>query len=242
MSYPGGKGASGVVQQIINQIPPHQIYIEPFIGGGAVFLAKKPAASSLLVDLDRGVVEAWRCRPLSPSVELVEGDAIEILSAYPWVGDGREFVYLDPPYHLETRTKKKIYRCEFKHADHVRLLELLESLPVPFSLSGYRHPLYDDAAASSGWRRIDFPAMTRGGVRTESLWMNYPLPDRIAETTYAGSGFRERERIKRKATRWASKLRALPAIEQQAILAMLATNSDTAPVSAPGGTRQYVGV
>lgn len=34
MTYPGGKGASGAVQTIINQQPPHSAYIEPFVGGG----------------------------------------------------------------------------------------------------------------------------------------------------------------------------------------------------------------
>lgn len=38
MSYFGGKAQDGVYQTIINQIPPHQIYIEPFLGGGAIKL------------------------------------------------------------------------------------------------------------------------------------------------------------------------------------------------------------
>lgn len=248
MNYPGGKGASGAYQQVINQIPPHRVYIEPFLGGGAVFRHKLPAASSLLVDLDPAVVDAWRGRPLPPGATVLQGDAMQILSSYSWVGD--EFVYLDPPYHLETRTKQRIYRCELEHADHVRLLDLVASLPVPWALSGYRHPLYDDASSSHGWRRIDFQAMTRRGPRTESLWMNYPAPARIAETTYAGSGYRERERIKRKALRWVAKLRAMPPVEQQAILAVLATIDGAAGArsltvqsseSAPSGPGQSTG-
>lgn len=34
MTYKGGKAGAGVYQQIINQIPPHDVYIEPFLGGG----------------------------------------------------------------------------------------------------------------------------------------------------------------------------------------------------------------
>ena len=30
MTYPGGKGGAGVLQTIINQQPPHEVYIEPF--------------------------------------------------------------------------------------------------------------------------------------------------------------------------------------------------------------------
>jgi len=32
MSYPGGKGASGVHQKIINQMPPHDIFIDGCFG------------------------------------------------------------------------------------------------------------------------------------------------------------------------------------------------------------------
>jgi DNA adenine methylase len=34
MAYDGGKG--NLYQKIINLVPPHRVYIEPFLGGGAV--------------------------------------------------------------------------------------------------------------------------------------------------------------------------------------------------------------
>lgn len=43
MTYPGGKAAAGVYQRIINLMPPHSLYIEPFLGGGAIMKLKKPA-------------------------------------------------------------------------------------------------------------------------------------------------------------------------------------------------------
>lgn len=51
--------------------------------------------------------------------------------------------------------------------------------------------------------------------------MNYPRPVRLHEYTYLGDGFRERERIKRKAARWAARLRGMSPLERQAILAAL---------------------
>jgi DNA adenine methylase len=36
MPYPGGKGGAGVYQTIINGMPRHEVYVEPFLGGGAV--------------------------------------------------------------------------------------------------------------------------------------------------------------------------------------------------------------
>jgi len=35
-SYPGGKNGQGVYQRIISLIPPHDVYVEPFVGGEQV--------------------------------------------------------------------------------------------------------------------------------------------------------------------------------------------------------------
>ncbi len=41
MSYPGGKGHA--FTHVINQMPPHQVYIETHLGGASVLANKKPA-------------------------------------------------------------------------------------------------------------------------------------------------------------------------------------------------------
>lgn len=225
MRYPGGKSASGAFQQVINQIPPHRVYIEAFVGGGTVFERKAPAASSILIDLDAEVARywSWRCNQSSDlarlAINVIHGDATRWLASNEWHGD--EFVYLDPPYHHDTRTKKRIYRHEMDDGGHRDLLRVLQELPVPFALSGYRNPLYDDVASNCGWRRVDFQCMTRRGPRTESLWMNYEAPARLAEYDYVGSTFRERERIRRKVSRWMSRLETLPELERNALLSAM---------------------
>ena len=60
MAYPGGKAGAGVYQRIINQIPPHDVYIEPFLGDGAVLRRKRPASVSIGIDADCRVLrERW---------------------------------------------------------------------------------------------------------------------------------------------------------------------------------------
>nr|QGW60552.1 upf31.0 [bacterium] len=59
MRYPGGKGGAGVYQTIINNIPPHDTYIETHLGGGNILERKRPAARSIGIDIDREVIQAW---------------------------------------------------------------------------------------------------------------------------------------------------------------------------------------
>src|SRR5216684_1286815 len=59
MAYPGGKNGAGVYQRIISLMPPHRVYIEPFLGGGAVWRLKLPAAVNIGLDLDPRVIAAW---------------------------------------------------------------------------------------------------------------------------------------------------------------------------------------
>jgi len=52
MTYPGGKNGAGVFQRIINLVPPHDVYIEPFLGSGALMRLKRPARLNIGVDLE----------------------------------------------------------------------------------------------------------------------------------------------------------------------------------------------
>jgi DNA adenine methylase len=58
IAYYGGK--TGLALRIIDLMPPHRVYIEPFFGSGAVFFAKPPATHEILNDLDGNVVCFFR--------------------------------------------------------------------------------------------------------------------------------------------------------------------------------------
>lgn len=219
MTYPGGKGGAGIAQLIINQMPPHDVYIEPFIGGGSVCRAKRPATSTIVIDADAAAIAPWLAlAETDRSMIAIHGDALAWLDAYPWTG--RELVYLDPPYLMITRkTKTALYNHELSDADHARLLALVKRLPCMVLLSGYAAPLY--VKALRDWRPIAFTAMTRGGQEAvEHLWCNFPAPTVLHDPRYIGRDFRERARIKKKARRWQQRLAALPPLERQAVLSV----------------------
>lgn len=211
MKYPGSKGGAGVYQTIINQIPPHRVYIETHLGGGNVFERKAPAQVSFGIDVDQEVIHRW----MGKGLQLYWGDAVNWLNRREWAGD--EFVYCDPPYVMSARRGGKLYRHEYTDADHVRLLDVLARLPCAVMLSGYRSELYAQSPIAS-WRTIDFPAMTRRGPATETIWMNYPAPVKLHDPQYLGTTFRERERIKRKKQRWLKRFEKLDLVELGAIM------------------------
>jgi len=57
MSYPGGKAGPGVFHRIISLMPPHEIYIEPFMGGFSIGRLKRPAKLNIGIDVDRAAVQ-----------------------------------------------------------------------------------------------------------------------------------------------------------------------------------------
>lgn len=58
LKYPGAKNR--IADWICGYIPPHEIYLEPYFGSGAVFFNKTPARIETLNDLDGNVVNYFR--------------------------------------------------------------------------------------------------------------------------------------------------------------------------------------
>jgi DNA adenine methylase len=86
--------------------------------------------------------------------------------------------YLDPPYVPSTRVAKKVYGpYEMSEADHLQLLDLLQTLKGKVMISGYPSQLYDDVLAGRTRHVVDLPNNAAGGTtkgrETEVLWCNY---------------------------------------------------------------------
>lgn len=121
-----------------------------------------PHALAEVIDRLRGVV--IESRP-----------AMQVMAKH----DGPETLhYVDPPYIWATRSDAKGhhpkwqgYNHELTDADHRELLTFLRGLRGHVVLSGYRHPIYDEAL--SDWRVSTKESLADGArPRTEVLWLN----------------------------------------------------------------------
>lgn len=228
MSYAGGKAGAGVYHKIINLMPPHHTYIEPFLGGGAILRLKRPAEKNIGLDLDLQVISAFKARPAAQDLTIVHGDGIRFLEEQGRWCEKDTLAYMDPPYLLETRRSGPMYRYEMTTDQHNRLLWVARGLRCLVMISGYWSEMYDQAL--KGWAHTSFQAMTRGGtLATEHLWCNFPIPPpRLHDYRYLGRDFRERERIKRKKLRWRKRLEGMKPLERYALLEALAESEAVA--------------
>jgi len=214
MRYPGGKFRC--FQKLVNLIPPHRVYIETHLGGGAVLRNKAPAEINIGIDRDPIVIGRFMNQFGSAYQFLVQA-AEDFLEGYCFQGD--EFVYVDPPYWPSSRrSRRSPYRFRYTEAEHLKLLRILRRLPCAAMVSGYSSTEYDLELA--GWEKMSFAGTSHTGRREEIVWLNFK-PGVVHDVRYLGLTFRERQGIRRKRARWTARFGREPVSVQQAILADL---------------------
>lgn len=97
LKYPGAKWR--LSPWIINHLPPHETYLEPYFGSGAIFFNKNKARVETTNDIDDEIVNFFRICREHPDA-LADG-----LALTPWVRAEREaaFVPTDDPIEQARR-------------------------------------------------------------------------------------------------------------------------------------------
>lgn len=193
-------------------MPPHLRYIESHLGGGAVMRHKRPAPIQIGLEIDSCVIRSYG-HAFNALCELVNADALDWLAQVEL--DQDTLIYVDPPYHPSTRRRSRVYRHDYTEQDHEKLLTLLNNVPAKVMISGYDCALYQTMLR--GWNKHCFMVQSHIGPRQESLWFNFPKPNHLHDDRYMGSGFREREVIKRRQHRLKERLLNLSAQERASI-------------------------
>lgn len=224
----GTKGASGLWQAICGEMPAHRVYIEPFWGRGTIARRKRPAELTVGCDLDPAAIRHGR----NFGAVMFQCCGIEWLRGYfsprPFANGARfrstaanfggaswheHFVYLDPPY-IGLRYYQHLLTLE----QHRELVRLFLQLPCPAALSGYDSVLYHELLDKRREvRKLELQVRTRGGPRTECVWLNFRPPLRYHDAKLCGGGRRERERLAKRCRNWAEGLARMEPRERQAV-------------------------
>lgn len=220
MNYPGGKAKT--FQQIVNLMPEHEVYIEPFLGYGSVIRNKSRAKTEIVLDLDGRVLGdkffVQNC------ITTLNQDAIPFLKNYPF--EGHEVVYCDPPYLPSSRKRERVYKFDLSEADHSAFLDVVSRINAKVIVSGYESDLYSERLKA--WNFYSFNAKAHDGIRKECLWFNFTKPESLHDYSHLGSNFRERQTIKRRIERMKSRISELTPQERALLLSWLEETSNAA--------------
>lgn len=226
VNYFGGKGGPGTVRRIVGMMPPHCVYIEPFLGSGRILRTKSPApVENVGIERDRAVASLW-ASAVPEGYTVICADALRTLPAIVqgFIASGTApdaiLVYCDPPYIISTRRCRSVmYRHDFTDQDHIAFLAMVRALPCRVMISHL--PCTPYAGALSEWHTFTFTNGTRQGAQLEQVWCNFEPTAERHDPAYIGQDFRERERFKRQAGILKRRFDALPGEARIAFLAML---------------------
>ena len=222
MYYPGNKNIPGLIQKIVNQIPPCTDFYELFAGTAAVstFLSRGSTEKPIfhINDLDPHVADNFVYPSGSIISNLPAVDIIKFLSTLP--AHLNFFVFIDPPYHHTTRPfNKELYKFEMSHIDHIELLSSVQDLKCNCMIIHPQCELYDNSLKH--FRTVQIKVRYHRKSSIVNLYMNYPQPTQLLLYGVAGKDCWDRQRIKRKGDRLVKKLQSLPDVERNYILSRL---------------------
>ena len=220
--YFGGKGGSGVYQNIINLIPPHQTFVVPFLGHCGIVRNIAPASQILVNDIDPFVINSWKNHFNTKDTEELakyniwfhNSDWYTFLQMWERVfEDPHNLIYLDPPYPHSSRKSDHRYKFEMTDNDHRSLLYWLTTVPMcKVIISTYKNPMYQEGL--KGWNKHRFQAKTRRGMATETVYYNYPNPDQLHDYRYFGTDYKNREHFKLKRDRLVKRFEKMSLVER----------------------------
>lgn len=152
-------------------------------------------------------------------VEALVGDSLELLPLMLPNLPNDTVMYCDPPYLLSTRKGRRYYEHELSESDHSTLLAELLQAKCRVLISGYPSDLY--SWTLHGWRCLEYLTMTRGGIRREYLWCNFPEPSELHDWRFSGLDFRQRFNLKRFVRRWLARIDLMPSRRRGYVLSEL---------------------
>ena len=167
-TYNGGKESAGTYQILINNIPKCDILIEAMAGNASIARRIKRPKLTVINDIDPAVIDKYNYD--RSDIIFLNQCYSEVIKNYD--SSQNAFFYFDPPYLFETRrSQQRLYNFEWTPTQHVEFLTMAVIVKSNCMISHYPCELYDRML--TGWRTHEFQSMTRQGLRTEKIYMNY---------------------------------------------------------------------
>lgn len=178
-SYYGGKVR--LAPWIVSLLPDHRVYVEPCLGGGAVFFAKSPTEHEILNDIDGALVAFFRTLRDHPD------DLIRQCEATPYArvelnrSDPDEAGIDDLERARRQVGANGLPQRDGRDEDHRVLAAGLTAARGTVLISGYDNSLYAELFA--GWHMTTRDTIKRASNGqndhcepvTEIIWSNRPL-------------------------------------------------------------------
>jgi len=242
--YFGGKGSSGVPQQIINIIPPHETLIIPFLGHCAITRSIKPATQLILIEKDRLVFETWaiyffeKCGFVPDDFEHLNSflfdidevsyvlkntcaieylENLELIVEYPIIG--KTNLYNKPLFYCDPPylLETRTSGTRYEHEMTVDNHERFLNAVTKIDAPVLVSHYKNDMYDShlKGWNTISFMSQTRSGKpRRETVYFNYEKPTELHDYSYFGNCYRERENNKKRAANIVAKFERMKPLEK----------------------------
>jgi hypothetical protein len=177
-----------IAPRIVEYLPPHRGYVEPYCGSLAVLFAKPPTVYECVNDLDGDLVLFWRMlRDRLPDLErvcrLTPHAREEYAQSWPITDDVDDLERARRVWVKLTQGRGGSLRTTGCEEEHRELAAALNACGATVVLSGYPGALYDDLY--DGWDRVEIASGTGQNadagwqLRTEVLWCNRPLARQV---------------------------------------------------------------
>jgi len=231
ITYYGGQNGSGHYQILINHTPKADVHIEGFLGMSGVFnnLTMSAETTYYGFDRDKSVIDHWRSNYVAGNVHFANCDYTAAKLVLAMSAGKTVFIHFDPPYRNTSAPKKYLWDI-VTDADYEKFLEfvlsMLEEKSMPavqrlyIMVSHWHDPLFDKYLSGTGkFKHIPFKTMGRRGPIPNGIYINYdPKEIELADYSYAGSNYTDRQRIKRKVERNYNKIMAMPPMEREILI------------------------
>ncbi|MBW2675660.1 MAG: DNA adenine methylase, partial [Deltaproteobacteria bacterium] len=107
---PGGKDAW--LDVLLNKIPPHKVYVEPYAGGASLFWAKEPSEKEVLADINPDIVAFYKFLQNASDGDFAWMRELK----WDWSSSHFEEVKNSSPKTL----REKAYRCKYLNLSSIR--------------------------------------------------------------------------------------------------------------------------